>query len=385
MIKISRILLLELHQTSKKVSYLRGQKLKISALLLFLAWITPRVMIADACAQIVWNAAHGTHEDNSVEKFLNQADLEHFKFEANSNEEGITRFCQELAVKFRSFGWDANPCGSVKFDAALRSNRGHPLLFSVFGNGRNRTLVLSGVHPDELTPVPMGFRFAKYLESHPEKYSENDQSIVIAPLVNPDGFLIEAQTRTNSNGVDLNRNFFTLDWYANAHQFWEQKRKKDKRYFPGIVPNSEIETYFQQQLIAKFQPQKILSIHAPLGFLDYDGPGDGKPESKDKHVKSARDWVNAISKSTKNYRVVDYSFYPGSIGNYGGNERNIPTVTLELKSTDASKIEEYWQSFLPGLIKASSFSISVAEFAQKENSTSSAQISPSQSGARALE
>ena len=30
------------------------------------------------------------------------------------------------------------------------------------------------------------------------------------------------------------------------------------------------------KMIDQLKPDKILSIHAPLGFLDYDGPGDGR-------------------------------------------------------------------------------------------------------------
>ena len=42
------------------------------------------------------------------------------------------------------------------------------------------------------------------------------QRIIIAPLVNPDGFVRQNPTRTNANGVDPNRNFFTEDWHSKA-------------------------------------------------------------------------------------------------------------------------------------------------------------------------
>ncbi|MGP8154830.1 MAG: M14 family zinc carboxypeptidase [Smithella sp.] len=35
--------------------------------------------------------------------------------------------------------------------------------------------------------------------------------IVIAPLLNSDGFLSTPSTRVNANGVDINRNFPTKD------------------------------------------------------------------------------------------------------------------------------------------------------------------------------
>ena len=95
-----------------------------------------------------------------------------------------------------------------------------------------------------------------------------------------------------------------------------------------------------------------MSIHAPLGFLDYDGPGDGNPKPHLATERRAKELANAISKKSNNYRIVDYSFYPGSLGNFAGNERNIPTVTLELKTTNVKKVEEYWSQFLPGLLQS---------------------------------
>jgi murein peptide amidase A len=319
----------------------------------------------------------------SAPPFLDSSGVKSFEISKERQDFEIQRLCNELDRKFEKLGWRRNPCEGIRFEASLASHRGYPLIYAVFGNGQNRTVLISGVHPDELTPIPMGFKFAKYLTDHPETYSANDQTIVVVPLVNPDGFFIDNPTRTNHQGVDLNRNFFTLDWYANAHLLWEKNRKKDRRYFPGHVPHSEIETVFQGQMLTRFQPHKILSIHAPLGFLDYDGPGDGNPESKDRHVKSAREWVQAISRRTKDYRVVDYSFYPGSIGNYGGNDRNIPTVTLELQSTDPRKVEEYWKSFLPGLLEASAFSIPNESINSKNSA--SAPIGQNQSVAAAHE
>jgi hypothetical protein len=62
-----------------------------------------------------------------------------------------------------------------------------------------------------------------------------------------------------------------------------------------------------------------------------------------------------MSASSKNYKVVDYSFYPGSLGNYAGNERGIPTITLELETINPNKTQEYWDRFSPGLIQAVKF------------------------------
>ncbi|MCX6128774.1 MAG: M14 family zinc carboxypeptidase [Proteobacteria bacterium] len=204
----------------------------------------------------------------------------------------MSSFCQRLGEHFQHFGWEARPCGKVGWQASLQSTDKHPLVFASFGNGEETTLLLSAVHPDELTPVPMGFRLARHLHEHPELIKPH-QRIVIAPLVNPDGLFRSQPSRTNARGVDPNRNFFTLDWYEKSMTWWKSGKNRNIAYFPGHFPNSEIETIFQIRLIDVFQPDKILSIHAPLGFLDYDGPGDQKPSTLTTTETQAKSLVQA--------------------------------------------------------------------------------------------
>ncbi len=281
--------------------------------------------------------------------------LKKFLFDTTTEKASIARMCSDLGEAFKRFGWEKNPCGGVNWQAGLKSINGRPLIYAEFGTGEETTLLLSGVHPDELTPIPIAFRFARLLQEKPELYQNLGIHVVIAPLINPDGFLrIKGNprampTRTNHWGVDLNRNFFTADWYPRAKHWWEERRQKSVSHFPGHFPNSEIETLFQIQLIDEFDPDKILSVHAPLGFLDYDGPGDQLPRAMTNSEAKAKKLIRAISESSRNYRIVDYSFYPGSLGNYAGNERNIPTITLELETTQPAKMDSYWNQFRPGL------------------------------------
>lgn len=265
----------------------------------------------------------------------------------------IKKLCGSLHERFRSYNWASNPCGDVNWHAPIRSRKGNPLLYAEFGKGEEVTLILSGVHPDELTPIPLIFQFAQYLSVHTELYSDRDVKIILAPLVNPDGFINQTiPTRTNASGVDLNRNFYTVDWYVRAKNFWREWRKSQLTHFPGHFPNSELETLFQIMLIERFNPDKILSVHAPLGFLDYDGPGEGVQRRLTEMERRAKRLAQEISEKSNNYKIVDYSFYPGSLGNFAGNERKIPTITLELASTSPAKADEYWKSFLPGLIQS---------------------------------
>jgi protein MpaA len=271
--------------------------------------------------------------------------------EAQRAKEITASLCQNLSTLFSRRGWEKNPCGEVSWRVGGTTVKGHPLLYAVFGQGHETTMVLNAVHPDETSVIPMGFRLARHLQAHPEVYSKRDVQIVVAPLLNPDGLFLKVPTRTNANGIDLNRNFLTMDWYPRAKSYWRFQTKRDPRRFPGFFPNSEAETLFQIQLIEDYRPDKILSLHSPLGFLDYDGPGDHKPVPLKPLEREAKRFVYVISEKAKDLKVVDFMFYPGSLGNFAGNERGIPTVTVEFDSNLPGKADVYWNKFLPALIQ----------------------------------
>jgi protein MpaA len=288
--------------------------------------------------------------------FISSSNYSNFLLETVHKSSAVTNLCTSIDKQFQFFSWEKKPCGEITWETDFRTIKNNPLLYATFGSGPETTIIISGVHPDELTPIPIAFRLARYLQSNPQIIPKNSK-VVVAPLVNPDGFLLKTPVRINTNGIDLNRNFFTLDWFEKAQQIWEQRRKKLLSHFPGYLPNSEVETIFQIQLIDRFKPHKIMSIHAPLGFLDYDGPGDGeRPQQSDFDLK-AKELVLAVSQKSKNYKVVDFRFYPGSLGNYAGHERLIPTVTLELESTDPRKLNNYWNQFLPGILESITYDL----------------------------
>ena len=99
----------------------------------------------------------------------------------------------------------------------------------------------------------------------------------------------------------------------------------------------------------RFKPCKILSLHSPLGFYDFDGPTTG--------LDSFEQWLDAISKESK-YPLKKFGFFPGSLGNYAGHERNIFTLTLELPSSEPHKGSEFYGKFEPTIMKFIDMSIS---------------------------
>ena len=277
----------------------------------------------------------------------------------NPGQPGKEEFCKIINRKFADFGWWKIICNPERWKVYDHSHQGNPLLYQKFGFGNPENkgpvnLFLCGVHGNEPSAVYLCFHLVReILFDHPEVLKS--MKLVVAPIVNPDGFL--ANTRVNGRGVDINRNLPTRDWMKSAMHVWKQY-KKDPRKFPGDAPGSETESRFQAFLVQHYQPDKIISVHAPYGFLDFDGPGDRKYYNLVRVEQRAKFLALNIEENSKRFlRVVDFRFFPGSLGNYAGNERKIPTYTLELPSTNAGKAPYYWSVLRYALVKALTFRV----------------------------
>ena len=243
----------------------------------------------------------------------------------------------------------------------------------------NTTLVLASVHGDEITTLYVALRLAHWLnENRAEIFaSATPTRVILAPLVNPDGYHRFPRTRMNGRGVDINRNFPTRDWATRALSAWRTKYRSNPRRFPGHSPSSEPETVFQEEMIRKFRPQKILSIHSPLNFIDYDGP------TQKSLSDFSREYTHVCQELRRILKAVSGTFFPGSLGNYAGRELGIPTLTLELPSTDPGKAELYWKKFSQGIQKMIQFTIPKEIPIRAEDSLRQVKQTPPLSGERA--
>lgn len=169
-----------------------------------------------------------------------------------------------------------------------------------------RVLIAGAIHGDELTAAALALRWIALAEQAGRPVHWR-----FIPVLNPDGLLARPATRTNGRGVDLNRNFPTPGWEKDAPLYWDKRTKRDPRRFPGKAPLSEPESQFLHAQMAAFRPHLIVSIHAPYGVLDFDGPLS-PPE------RLGRLWLDQVG------------IFPGSLGNYGGVHRGMPVVTIEL-------------------------------------------------------
>jgi protein MpaA len=209
-----------------------------------------------------------------------------------------------------------------------KSVNGNPLLQRdvVSPKARLRVLVLGGIHGDEPSSTALVLR---WIGSATETPSNIHWRFV--PLVNPDGMLREQATRTNAHGVDLNRNFPTPNWDKEAPVYWEKRTGKDLRRYPGPKPLSEPESQWVHDEMARWKPDLIVSVHAPYGLLDFDGPTVA-PQ------RLGRLYLDQVG------------IFPGSLGNYGGVHKKVPVVTIELPSAlrtpQDAEVRQMWLDLL---------------------------------------
>ena len=193
-----------------------------------------------------------------------------------------------------------------------------------------KILVMSLIHGDE----KQAGELVRYWLERLSSLNDARNSWRIIPIANPDG--VKNDTRTNANGVDLNRNFPTADWGSDAVKFWEKDAKKAPRRFPGKSAGSEIEIKCYLGHLEVYKPDFVVSIHGPLHVLDFDGP-----KLKQKPKYEYLPW-----KTLGNY--------PGSLGRYLWVEKKIPVLTTELTNSlpATEKPFEQLQDLIGSLVKS---------------------------------
>jgi protein MpaA len=110
-----------------------------------------------------------------------------------------------------------------------------------------RILVVGCIHGNE----PAGIAIVRALErTHPRA------DLWLVPVLNPDG--LEAGTRQNARGVDLNRNFPSL---------WQHFGHPGSTYYSGPKPFSEPETRAARDLILRIKPRYTIWYHQHMDVV----------------------------------------------------------------------------------------------------------------------
>ncbi len=255
--------------------------------------------------------------------------------DSNAWQAGVDVLCEQIGNKLSSISVEDCAGQQFVFGGGFSVNQ-RPLVIKEHqpagANDDFRVLIMGGIHGDEYSSISILF---KWLALFSPDAAEGAFHWRFAPLVNPDGLLDGTQAkRQNANGVDLNRNFPSRDWNDTAARYWQESTGSNPRRFPGDSAASEPEVQWVVQQIEEFQPDVIVSVHAPYHLLDFDGP------------------AVAPAKIGELY-LHQLGVYPGSLGNFAGLNRQIPVVTLELPSAGimppAEQIDLMWKDLVAWL------------------------------------
>jgi len=188
-------------------------------------------------------------------------------------------------------------------------------------------VVLAGVHGEEPESTVVLSRALRLLREQP-------LHTAVILCANPDGMVLG--TRGNRNGVDLNRNFPASNWRADPVQcriILEAPRIT--RLSPGSSPGSEPETQALITLLDQLKPLEVLSLHAPLGFVDCAQP---TPLTQKLCERLGLPWVQSPGYET-----------PGSFGSWC-EDRSLPCVTLELPRESSEALASRFAASLAELL-----------------------------------
>jgi hypothetical protein len=190
-----------------------------------------------------------------------------------------------------------------------RSVAGRSIRATRIGSGPNVVVWIGGIHGDER----VGAQLTENLVLNPPSVLKTGAvTLIVVEDVNPDG--TANGTRTNANGVDLNRNFPSTSFEAG-----------DPSY--GQTPLSQPESCLLAKLLEHFNPALTVASHAhsTKRGIDVDGP-----------ASEFADAFAAAHSSPSDFPTIDIASTstPGSLGQWWGADNGHALLTLEWSKSD---------------------------------------------------
>jgi protein MpaA len=202
------------------------------------------------------------------------------------------------------------------------STRRKPIWTEIFDGSRGTILILGGIHGNEPVSSELMTMLSDHLKTTPG--ATMDRRVILVNCANPDG--LADNTRANSRGVDLNRNFPARN-FAPSH-----------RHGPRAL--SEPETRALRELVLRYEPDVVVSVHGPLDCIDPDGGENSQRLARAMALESP-------------LKIDDLEAFPGSMGSYCGETLGLAMITYELDRKDRpADLENYLRPHLAAMLVA---------------------------------
>jgi hypothetical protein len=197
------------------------------------------------------------------------------------------------------------------------SRQGRSIVGYKFGAGPSYIVFVGGTHGNETSSVTNLQSWVTYLEDHPEIIPGN-RTITIIPILNPDGYA--ANSRTNANNVDLNRNFPSNNWKQSVIM----PDKAVNTNGGGTAPLSEPESQALVSYVQSVNPRLVLTYHAKGGVVMPNDSGDSNALAHTYDTNS--NLYYAANNTTANLFEYDTT---GAFEDWLHDKLNIPALLIE--------------------------------------------------------
>ena len=198
-----------------------------------------------------------------------------------------------------------------------KSVDGRSIYAYYFGTGSKKIVFYGAMHGSESNTKYTLTYWITELEKNSDSIPD-DKTVIVVPVLNPDA--VANNSRFNSNGVDLNRNFDSSTWVSGTYFL--------NTFYPtggGESPFSEPETRAIRDLIYRESPYLTLSYHSAAGYV--------VPSNTSKGIELGR-----VYSSLSGYRYIapgtDGAFSYDITGAFGewAQEHGYNSLTIELSS-----------------------------------------------------
>jgi hypothetical protein len=284
---------------------------------------------------------HGTQE--TVDALTGKYPFYHTSSSLADEAASLAASCSGLSVSSETDGGASVPVAHLTALGQDGANAGQEL----------KVLMVFGEHARELISPETGLAWLRKLCGTEGSTLRQKTSFVMVLNANPQGRSMveggEYCTRTNENGVDLNRNY-GFHWVAEHPEDDEtgvgtKAGQPVEAFSSGSGAFSEPETRIVKRLINQTRPDIFLDVHSGTKglFMPYDWTTDPIPNESDRqHMKSVLQEVNA--KDCPECMVGDCAetvgyLAPGSSADYAYSE-GVPFSFIWEIYADAADAEQ---------------------------------------------
>ena len=205
------------------------------------------------------------------------------------------------------------------------SVKGRPITAYRFGNGPSLIIYMGAMHGSEANSKRIMDEWFQELNAHPDRIPAH-RSVIVIPAVNPDG--VAAGSRTNANGVDINRNFPANDWKSTV----TMPGSPQQTNAGGPTPLSEPESRAVAAFIQQNHPRLVMSFHSKAAVVEANEAGDSVSIAAS---YAARSQYRAVPKS-QSTPIFQYDT-TGAMEDWMRDKLGRPAIVVELSTNTSSE------------------------------------------------